>query len=357
MKKVLFFTKYTRMGANSRYRSYQYVTYIKKNGIDVDIAPLFDDKYIEYIYSRKKLFIGDIFRCYFRRFIKLFSLKKYDLIIIEAELFPYIPNIFEWLLKVFKISYILDYDDAIFHHYDEGFLKKILLGRKIGNIAKNAKAIITGSPYLTNYMNRYNKKIYEIPTVIDLNKYPVEKAAMPKIFTIGWIGSPYTEDYLLEIYAPLKEFYKGHNYKLVLIGASQKMVEKLKDLPIEIVEWNEGDEVGHLQKFNVGIMPLPDTKWTRGKCGFKLIQYMGCFLPVIADPVGINKKLVKEGITGFLPREKKDWISVLEKIYKNEKLQIALGNEGRQIIEKKYSIEVVHKNYLNILSNIVNKKF
>ncbi|MCK4667740.1 glycosyltransferase family 4 protein [Candidatus Dependentiae bacterium] len=337
-KKILFLTKYNRLGANSRYRSYQYIPYLKKEGIIIDTTPLFDEIYVKNIYSTKKHFLQDILRCYFKRLIILFSVKKYDLLLIEAELFPYIPGLFEWLLKVFHIPYLLDYDDAIFHHYDTSPMRKIILGSKIKNIAKKANAIVTGSPYLTAYMEKYNNNVFEIPTVIDLKKYPEKKSPLPEKFTIGWIGSPYTEDYMMEIYPVLKQFGKNHDYKLVLIGANESMRKRLKGINTEIWKWTEEDEVKDIREFNVGIMPLPDTKWTRGKCGLKLIQYMGCFLPVIATPVGINNEIIENKINGYLADTQTEWLDALNELYENKDLQIKMGTEGRKLVEEKYEI-------------------
>ena len=347
--RLLFLTKYTRNGANSRYRSYQYFPYLQNAGYSIEAIPLFDDIYLKNIYLNKRHYVNDIIRCYFRRIIKLFSLKRFDLVVIEAELFPYIPPFFEYFLILNKIPYVLDYDDAIFHHYDKNFVAKLFLGRKIPYIAKHAKAIVVGNNYLANYFKKYNQNVFLIPTVIDLKKYPDKKLPLPKPFTIVWIGSPYTEDYLVEIYDAFLRFSKNYDFRLLLIGASHNIKRKLKNLPIEIVKWSEETEVRSLQKGNVGIMPLPDNKWSKGKCGLKLIQYMGCFLPVIASPIGVNNEIVINKLNGYLAYSNEDWYNAFIKIFDDKHLQIKMGHEGRKIVEKKYSIQIIHEKYLNLL--------
>ncbi len=356
MKKILFLTKYTKAGVNSRYRTFQYLPYLIKNGIDVTTSPLFNDKYIKYIYRTGHHFLKDVIYAYLKRIFSLLNIGHYDLIVIEREILPYIPGFFEWIVSKFNVPYILDYDDATFHHYDTNKIVKFFLGSKIKNIIKNASLIITGSSYLTNYAKKTNQNIVEIPTVIDLNRYSSEQTLKNDIFTIGWIGSPYTDSYLLEIYPALNRFCTEHKCRINLIGAHEKIKEKFKNLPVNIIKWSEDSEIEEMQKFNVGIMPLPNTQWTQGKCGFKLIQYMGCFLPVIASPIGVNKNIVKENTNGYLADTKERWLYALNELFNDKKLQKEMGLAGRKIVEKNYSFQVMAPYYLKTLLKVIEEQ-
>jgi glycosyltransferase involved in cell wall biosynthesis len=355
--KILFLTKYEYLGASSRYRTLQYLPYLKKYGIDCDVSPLFSDDYLIHKYSTGKASVYEVVKAFIRRVFSLLKSSKCDLIVIEKEIMPYFPSFFEKFLNITKIPYIVDYDDAIFHNYDKNNnpIVRSLLSKKIARVMKNASLVIAGSPYLASYARMAGAKVIEIPTVIDLKKYPSKKYDEPELFTIGWIGSPSTQNYLIDIAPALRQFCNEYKCKLTLIGANDEVKDKLKYIPVEIVEWKEEIEIKEISRFSVGIMPLPDAPWTRGKCGFKLIQYMGCFLPVIASPVGVNIKIVEHGANGYLAKSQDDWYKYLKKLYKSRELGNEFGLQGRKKVEEWYNLDVQAKRYADILERAVRK--
>ena len=205
---LLAFTKYSYEGPSSRYRYYNYVGCFDKQNIKLTISPLFKRGYFTSVGKLPKLL--QVLRAYYSRllllFKLLFGLKKYDLIIIEYELFPFFPAFFEQLLTFKGVRYIVDYDDAIFHKYDahaNPLLRK-LLGGKIGQVMKMAGTVIVCNGYLEKYARRYSSEIVRLPTVVLLDRY-IDAAKKHKrrhddeTFTIGWIGSKSTSVYLLDI--------------------------------------------------------------------------------------------------------------------------------------------------------------
>ena len=197
--KILILSRYSNLGASSRIRIYQYLPHLKNNGFDCTLLPLLDDQYLQKIYSGSQKPIFSIINSYWKRFIFLFFLKKFDLIWIEKEIFPWLPSWFEQILGLFKIPYVVDYDDAIFHNYDlnPNFLIRNILKNKIKKIIENASLVLVGNEYLMDYAKISGaQKIEMLPSVVDLKKYPVIKSNINQVFNIGWIGTPKTQKYL-----------------------------------------------------------------------------------------------------------------------------------------------------------------
>jgi glycosyltransferase involved in cell wall biosynthesis len=344
--KILFLTKYTENGASSRYRTYQYLKYFKD--FDFNVFPLFDDSYIPGQYLKSTQSKTYIFKRYIKRLFKLFKLKKDDIVCLEYEFFPYLP--FETLLiKILRIKYIVDYDDAIFHNYDQhkNIVIRCLLKHKIKNIIKNAKVVITGSPYLTNYASYYNKNVVEIPTSIDIEKYhkdlKVNKTS--KKIVIGWIGSTTTSKNLISIIPVFKKLLKNNiDFELRFIGFDKTQENKFNGLPITFVKWKPNTEIEEIFKFDTGIMPLEINKFNKGKCAFKLIQYMACGLPTISTPLESNIK-VDRGNGNLFASSLDDWYSGVIEIYSNKEKYMKIGLKNIETVRSHYSIQSNYELY------------
>jgi glycosyltransferase involved in cell wall biosynthesis len=354
--KVLVLTKYDYLGASSRYRVYQFINHLENYGINFTIAPLLDNKYLVGKYSKDKKGLISILKAYSNRIKWLFQSSVFDLIWIQKELLPWIPSwLEEVLLKYSKVPYIIDFDDAEFHKYDshKNPIIKKLYGDKIDKLMRNASTVIVGNKYLQERAYRAGAKdVVKIPTVIDIEKYPRKKVEIQnERFTIGWIGSPSTQKYLKEIEIPLQVLSSEQNISVTVIGSHDL---KLHGVNYNEVKWTEDTYIQELMKIDVGIMPLPDTPWERGKCGFKLLQYMGCYKPVIASPVGVNKEIVIEGVNGFLARDSHDWIEYITKLKNNANMARVMGENGRKIVEEKYNVKVVVPQLAKIILSYSN---
>jgi len=350
--KILVLTRYSRLGASSRLRFYQYLPYLNELGWTITIEPLLEDNYIADLYNNRSRDYRLIFTSYWRRLKVLTTSSRYDILWIEKELFPMLPSWFEELLGIFKIPYVVDFDDAIFHNYDLNprWLVRLCLGNKIDKVMKKAALVIAGNEYLANRARQAGTKRVEIvPTVIDINKYePMYERN--DVFTVGWIGSPATSKYLDLIKSPLEKFNKCNHYKLVLVGAGSFHAN---NVTIENRLWSEDTEVRDIQSFDVGIMPLPDDPWERGKCGYKLIQYMACGKPVIASPVGVNNDIVESGINGYLAHDEDEWVEAFRAIHDYPNMALKMGKQNREKIEKSYCIQVVANEIEALLRSIV----
>jgi len=353
-EKIFFLTKYDRNGASSRYRSLQYLPMIGKSGLEYEISPLFSERYLIEKYKNGITPFLLVFGLFIRRLLAILRASSHSVVVIEYELIPFFPAIFEWLFQYKGCKLIIDYDDAIFHRYDahKSFLIRILFKNKIRSVMRSANIVIVGNKYLANYAHSAGSKQVElIPTVVDLSKYPVFKSNFQSnVFNIGWIGSPSTTKYLYSIAPALAHMCQNDNVIVTLIGAGSI---ELPGVSLKILPWSEETEVECLSSFDVGIMPLPDEPWARGKCGFKLIQYMASGLPVIASSVGVNKEIVDDGVNGFLSDSNEQWVEALERLYRNVDMRAKMGGVGRKLIENKYCINVTGDKLVRLLTGLV----
>jgi glycosyltransferase involved in cell wall biosynthesis len=218
-----------------------------------------------------------------------------------------------------------------------------------------AHTVVAGNAYLADYARRAGaKRIEVIPTVIDLGRYRVKDAdhigKQPEVaFIIGWIGSPSTARYLRDIAPALAEVCREGRARVRLIGSGQI---ELPGVPVEVLPWREDTEVDEICGFDVGIMPLPDEPWARGKCGFKLIQYMACGLPVVASPVGVNSEIVEDGVNGFLAQDTLEWVVALERLIAAAELRHRLGAAGRAKVGARYCLDVTAPRLTRLLQAI-----
>jgi glycosyltransferase involved in cell wall biosynthesis len=353
--KILFLLKYDKLGASSRVRAYQFFPFFEREGYKTQFEPLFSNKYLQIYNNFGKKDILLVVKSYWRRIIKLLKTKEFDLVWIEKEIFPFFPSCFETFLKYTGTKYIVDYDDAIFHNYDlnPNIIVKMLLRNKINRVMKNASAVIVGSDYIyAKAMRAGAKKIFFIPSSVDLQKYTYQKRFNEKNFIIGWIGSRSTGQYLNLIYEPLSYLSKHYDITLRLMGYRTDI---FRFMPTEIFEWKEENENWFLNSIDVGIMPLNNGPWERGKCGYKLIQYMACGRPVIASPVGENVKIVRHGENGFLASLGDEWIEYLIKLINSVELRKKLGENGRKVVEQNYSTEHNFIKLIEIIKNVINE--
>ena len=329
------------MGASSRLRFHEYIHYLNSNGINVDLAPFFNNDYLENLYKHNNRNILYLISRYFKRLYKLISVNRYDCIWIEKEIFPWVPLLCERLIANINLPIVVDFDDAIFHRYAThryAFVRKFL-GKKIDNIIQFATLVTVGNNYLAMRSEMAGAKRVEIiPTAVNLNKYLYQKKPCDNDFRIGWIGTPLTQKYIQIIKNPLQKLSADPKTKLSLIGTNNI---KLNGIKTEIIEWKEDTEASAINSFDVGIMPLLDTPWEQGKCGFKLIQYMACARPTIGSPVGVNKEIISHGIDGFQASTIDEWIQALQILRSDKNLRERMGKMGRSKVERKYNVDVI----------------
>ena len=347
--KCLLLSKYGQLGASSRVRSYQYLPYLKAHGVEVTVAPLMGDNYLHDLYSGKGRNWASIVKTYLKRIGVLLRCSRFDLLWIEKELWPWFPAWAERTLNWLRIPYVVDYDDAVFHRYDLSRkpVSRLVLRNKIDVVMRNASLVIVGNDYLAEKAESARAgRVELLPSVIDLQRFPNDVRQHSDPFTIGWIGTPVTSRYLLLVHEALQQLSLPGGFRLVTVGAGSP---RLSGVPVENWDWSEGTEVSSLKCFDVGIMPLSDDLWAQGKCGYKLIQYMACGLPVVASPVGSNRQIVEHGVNGFLASSPNQWVECLTQLGLNSELRRAMGRAGRMKVEAGYCLQVTAPRLLSFL--------
>jgi glycosyltransferase involved in cell wall biosynthesis len=342
--RCLLLARHGALSASTRQRHLQYIPYLMSQGIQVDVHTLLDDAYLEAFYAGGRAW-PSLVRAFLSRLRMLLHARRYDVLWIEKELFPFLPSWFEQVLSTAGVPYVVDYDDATFHRYDahSSLAIRHLLGRKIGRVMRSAALVVAGNEYLASKTRLAGARRVEIlPTVVDLDRYPEPQEVKAQhssqsIFTVGWVGAPKTVKYLRIVEDALRAVAQSAPLRFVVVGASAGEIPG-----IDVVDrpWSEATEVENIRSFDVGIMPLADDRWERGKCGYKLIQYMACSKPVVASPVGVNKYLVQPGVNGFLANETAAWVSALEMLRADAGLRHRMGATGRNLVEAKYSLQV-----------------
>ena len=327
---------------------FQYLPYLQSTW-EIQVAPFFADGYLAGLYGGRRHVI-EIFGSYARRLSALLHLKRFDVAWIEAELFPWIPWAIEKILAGGRTRVVADYDDAIFHRYDnhQSSSVRYLLGRKIEAFMRHATTVLAGNEYLASYARAAGaSRVHLIPTVLDTSRYgasrPTERSAQ---FTIGWIGTPKTQHYLDIIAEPLRAASRELDARIVAIGG----VPSPRGALYETRPWNEATEAAELSAIDVGIMPLLDSPWERGKCGYKLIQYMASGKPVVASPVGVNCRLVEHGENGFLAATPEEWVNAFRFLKADPLRSANMGALGRAKVEREYSLSSVAPRVARILS-------
>lgn len=348
-RRVLLLSRYEDRGASSRLRSYQYLPYLRAEGLAITVQALMSNAYLDALYAGQGRRLDLRARAYVRRALALARAGRYDVLWIEKELFPMLPAWAERALGALGVPYVVDYDDAIFHNYDRSRITPVraLMGRKIDVVMGRSAVVVAGNPYLADRAREAGARRVEIvPTVIDLERYPRVPPAQNAVFTIGWIGTPVTAKYLDVVRPALEALHAEGPVRVVTIGPGQV---DLGAVPVEVRPWSEAGEVADLQSLDVGIMPLPDTPWERGKCGYKLIQYMGCALPVVASPVGVNVDIVTEGVNGYLAGDSADWVAALRALRDDPARRRDFGEAGRARVEGAYALQVTAPRWRDLL--------
>jgi glycosyltransferase involved in cell wall biosynthesis len=339
--RLLALTKYGPLAASTRQRFVQYEQSLADANIEVIYSSLLDDSHVQRLADARRASPLLVAAAYAHRVMALLGARKYDALWIHYELFPYLPATFERAAFLHGKPVIFDYDDAVFHTYDSSpsSITRWVLGGKLAPLIAGATVVCCGNEYLRSHASRYNPNSVILPTVVDTDRYRPVIARRNHPLTIGWIGSPSTWRFVRPYLPLLAELCRDRDVRFVGVGAGRAAeADRFDGLTLE--KWSEAGEIASVQAMDIGIMPLPDAPWARGKCGYKLIQYMACGLSVVASPVGVNSDIVVEGTTGFLATSIAQWRSALNRLIDDAELRRRMGEAGRVRAEEAYSLQV-----------------
>lgn len=359
--KILFLVPYPlKLAPSQRFRVELFLPYLQNSGYEFNIQPFLEEATWNNIYSGgrflKKLW-GVIKGFAKRWFIVFFSLYKYDFVFIHREAAPIGPPIFEWIIaKVLRKKIIYDFDDAIWipNTGKENKLASWFKATwKVKYICKWAYKVVGGNDYLSDYAKKYNYQVVKIPTCVDTeHQHNKIKNQQTEKIVIGWTGSHSTLPFMEQILPALDEVYKKHCFEFIVIANRAPAFQRHY---VKYIPWKAGTEVEDLLNINIGVMPLENDPWCEGKCGFKIIQYLSLSIPAIASPIGVNSKIIENGVNGFLCKTVEDWINALTTLITNKELRSQMGKIGRQKIIDYYSLQSQLPVFLNLFQSDVQK--
>ena len=332
---------------SQRFRIEQYIPFLKEK-FEVRVYPFWSDKAWNILY--KKGNVGNklwyLLTAFGRRKLALLKAIKADYVYIHREAAPVGWPGFEWFLcKVMGKKLIYDFDDAIWlpnqSEANRTLVKHAKSHGKVASICKWSYKVSVCNEFLVDYAKQYQSNVVQIPTTIDTENlhnpalYTKQKRDLP---IIGWTGSHSTLNQLDSIWDALEELYNLIPFEFYLI--SDLFPENLPPF-VKCKPWNKSTEIEDLMQFDIGIMPLYNSDWEKGKCAFKLLQYLALEIPAVASDVGLNSKIISNAENGYLlhKNDTTSWLSALSAILKDEDLRTTMGKNGRQKVQKYYSVD------------------
>ena len=360
MPRLLFIAAHRpNRSPSQRFRFEQYIPFLEQNGYTCDFSLLVspnDDLFLyQEGYAIKKIMF--LIKTYYIRLQDLLKAKHYDIIFIQREAIMFRSVFFE---KTFakKTKIIFDFDDAIWLMDISDGNKKYKWFKdpsKISKIIQLSHLIFAGNKYLAEYASRFNNNITIIPTTIDTEYHKKMNYDKPnEKICIGWTGSTTTIkhfDMAVPFLIKLKEKFGSQIY-FKLIGSETYTNPSLE---LKGTKWQINKEIQDLSEIDIGIMPLPDNEWSKGKCGFKGLQYMAMEIPTIMSPIGVNNEIIQDNVNGYLASSEEEWVEKISNLILSKNLRTLFGEKGRQTIIEKYSVQSTKKTYLENFNELIKK--
>lgn len=358
--KVLFLPTASWNDPPSRYRIYQYLDYLRRQGIIADCRPGVSD----YVYARFAPYKGIIAKFVFfgigalSRMLACFIIWRYNTIFIQRLVLPHVYPLPEILICMIAgllgKSIIFDFDDAIYAtslHRKKTLAEKFTDPNRVARVIARCDTIIAGNSYLADYARAYNNNVVIIPTSIDLVRYPMKRIKEKNLgepYVIGWIGMPGSLPYLNALKPVFQELAGKLNILVRIIGGQNYICPGVQ---VEHLMWSLQSEVEQILSFDVGVMPLSESDEARGKCGLKLLQYMAAGIPAVASPVSANKEIVTDGINGCLAATSEEWVEKLSSLLQSTQIRQSMGQQGREAVERCFSIQANLPRLIEIITS------
>ena len=344
----------TGISPGQRFRFEQYCSFLKEKNISFTISSFYSLSAWQVLYtstSKTKKILA-VLTGFLKRVADLFKVWHYSYVYVYREAAPVGPPFFEWFIaKILRKKIIYDFDDAIWIPFKSEYNHAASGLKSFGKVAKICRwsyKISVGNQFLATYAEKYNSNVYIIPTVVDTeavhNNLQDQQTQTP---SIGWTGTFSTLKYLDLILPALQRLQVCYDFIFFVIA------DKDPHLPLKnyrFIKWIRNNEVADLLHFHIGLMPLLDDEISKGKCGFKAIQYMSLGLPSVVSPVGVNTEIVEDGVNGFICHTLNDWEEKLSLLLMNTPLRIAMGKTARDKIKSKYSVKATEDLFLKLFN-------
>lgn len=360
--RVLALSPIPEEGAGCRFRIAHYMPYLNANGFDVELSPLFTTDFFRLVYKPghfpTKAWTFALLAL--RRLWSLRRLRQYDVIFIYREIFPIGPALLEWLMSMPGLPPIVfDFDDAIFlPSVSEAnrLIEALKSPGKVATTIRRSAAVVAGNDYLAAYARQFNDAVTVLPTCVDTDVFRPRANREASIDArgpvLGWIGSPTTSVYIESLGDVLREVATTHRFVLRVSGSGRPLT--MPGVTVDNTAWSLADEVELFRNIDIGVYPLADDDWSRGKCGFKAIEFMACGVPVVAAAVGVNREIIEDGVNGFLASTRDEWTTKIRRLLDEPALRERFAVAGRRTIEERYSLRVNAPRMAGVLRHAAN---
>lgn len=353
--RLLFLATHPREAASTRYRVLAYFPALDRAGYRLDFHSFFTSQDLAGLYrpGRWLAKLSLAIRGAIQR-VRQLRPGAYDLIFVHRELFPLGLGFFLRRLARIGVPVVYDYDDAMFlpQRQDRGLLGKLETPSTVNALLRLSDRVVAGNPHLAAYARRFNPRVELIPTPVDTRLFfPRDGAEPGPVCTIGWIGSPSTAKYLRGLRQVFERLARSHPFRLKVVGAGPPLA--FGAVPIVNLPWVLTREAEEFRTCDIGVYPLWDDEWSRGKSGFKAIQFMASGIPVVASPVGINSEIIQDGVNGFLAASEQEWTDKLARLIEDQALRLKFASTGRTTVEERYSLAQAAPKFLEVIRDVL----
>lgn len=341
-----------------RYRLEQWEEFLNKEGIRIDYYTFTDHKLLK-LMPQPGQTVGKIVgmgKAFFRRFGQLFTLKNYDVILIYRAAAAAGPAFFERLIKLTGKPIIYDFDDAIFlthTHESNKLFGWAKFAKKTNSICRLSDTVTVGNEWLADFARRHNPNVKIIPSSVDTKIYTPKPKRNNEKIVVGWTGSSTSQTHLEKFVPLLREI----SQKLPIeIHIHSDRSPELEDVPFVWHKWSPETEVEIISKFDIGIMPMPDDKWSLGKCSMKALLYMSLAVPTVCSDIGMNRQVIKHGENGFLAKTDDEWFNAIQTLVNNRDMREKMGDKSRETVVEKYSMEICARKFAEVVFETIQNK-
>lgn len=359
--KILFLTPNPEQAAITRYRVLQFIPFLANQGIEADVRP-FIPPYLYKIKNDRGLWrtvqkTTLLLFASIRRIKDILLSPRYDVVFVQREAFPFLTPLFERMVQALNPNMVFDFDDAIFTSptHNPNWRDVLRNPGRVADVVRQSALVIAGNDYLREYAEQFSSNVVVIPTVLDTRRYRIKQHTNLPTVTIGWIGGWSTLGSLKDLESVFSSLAERYDLKVKVVGAKNIDSFRPQNVTVEHKLWNLSDEIADLHSFDIGVMPLPDNEWERGKCGFKLLQYMAVGVPAVASPVGVNIEIVEDGKSGLLANNEQEWVENLGRLIEDPSLRKQIGLQGRRVVEERFSLEHIAPKFVSLLNETGEK--
>lgn len=356
--RALFLSTNTARAAGVRYRMLQYFAPLRAAGIECQHRSLFDERLDRIIYTPGRTLekIARLAAAAGRRIRAIMAARRYDVVVLLREAFLVGPPLLEALLRELAVPVVFDVDDAVWQPYESPtyghFASVLKCAWKTRWIVQWARCVTAGNRYLVDHLRGWNPNVTLVPTVVDTDAYQPAPTSNHPEPVLGWIGSHSTLQYLKPLLPILERLALHRRFRLKVIGAGSEVQARL---PIENLAWTCEREIADIRSFDIGLFPIVEDAWSRGKSGFKAVQYGAVGIPTVASPVTTNRDIVLDGVTGLLADTPDAWMRALQRLLDDVDLRHRLGRAARARIVEHYSLRAHAPRFAEILQSAATR--